>query len=180
MVKFSIQNVISNLSAWQITAYEKLFLYDVIHKQFLSVWILCLRYLKNGMTIMFKFSQYLWPHEEWYNNLFSLITQPWRHPGAILCFHMIIHIFITIHHKLPKFRVHMECDQTIKSHKNITWLCKWRSKVKSHFVLYLRNRWSNWAQILICCSEFSTRNMTFIFHFDDVIIVKLSIKGDNA
>ena len=27
--------------------------------------------------------------------------------------------FITNHHKLPKFRVHMECDQTIKSHKNI-------------------------------------------------------------
>ena len=57
-----------------------------------------------------------------YNNLFSLITQPWRHLGAILCFHMIIHIFITIHHKLPKFRVHMECDQTIKSHKNIKFI----------------------------------------------------------
>ena len=54
-----------------------------------------------------------------YNNLFSLITQPWCHLGAILWFHFIIHIFITIHHKLPKFRVHMECDQTIKSHKNI-------------------------------------------------------------
>ena len=38
--------------------------------------------------------------------LFSVITQPWRHPGAILCFHVIIHIFITIHHKLPKFNTH--------------------------------------------------------------------------
>ena len=38
--------------------------------------------------------------------LFSLITQPWRHPGAILCFHIIIHIFITVPHKLPKFNTH--------------------------------------------------------------------------
>ena len=38
--------------------------------------------------------------------LFSVITQPWRHPGAILCFYVIIHIFITIHHKLTKFSTH--------------------------------------------------------------------------
>ena len=41
-----------------------------------------------------------------YNNLFSLITQPWRHLGAILGFHFIIHICITIHHKLTKFNTH--------------------------------------------------------------------------
>ena len=28
--------------------------------------------------------------------------------------------------------------------------------------------------------QFSTTNMTFIFHFDDVVILKFSIKGDNA
>ena len=38
--------------------------------------------------------------------LFSLITQPWRHLGAILCFHVIIHIFITIHSKSTKFNTH--------------------------------------------------------------------------
>ena len=50
----------------------------------------------------------------------------------------------------PRFCVHMECDQANICHNNIklmrpSWLCKWRSKVKSSFVLYLRNRWSNWA-----------------------------------
>ena len=39
-------------------------------------------------------------------NKFSLITQPWHHPGAILCFHIIIHIFITIYQKLIKFDTH--------------------------------------------------------------------------
>ena len=38
--------------------------------------------------------------------LFSVITQPWRHPGAILCFHVIIDIFISILHKLTKFNTH--------------------------------------------------------------------------
>ena len=39
-------------------------------------------------------------------NLVSVITQPWRHIGAILWFYVIIHIFITIHHKLIKFSIH--------------------------------------------------------------------------
>ena len=38
--------------------------------------------------------------------LFSVITQPWRHSGAILCFHVIIDIFISILHKLTKFNTH--------------------------------------------------------------------------
>ena len=37
---------------------------------------------------------------------FYVITQPWRQLGAILCFHVIINIFITIHHKLTKFNTH--------------------------------------------------------------------------
>ena len=39
-------------------------------------------------------------------NKFSTITQPWRHPGAILWIHVIIHIFITIYDKLIKFNTH--------------------------------------------------------------------------
>ena len=35
-----------------------------------------------------------------------MITQPWRELGAILWFHFIIHIFITIYHKLIKFHTH--------------------------------------------------------------------------
>ena len=38
--------------------------------------------------------------------LFSVITQPWRHPGAILCFDVIIDIFISVYHKLTKFNTH--------------------------------------------------------------------------
>ena len=38
--------------------------------------------------------------------LFNMITQPWRHPGAILWIHVIIHIFITIYDKLIKFNTH--------------------------------------------------------------------------
>ena len=38
--------------------------------------------------------------------LFSVITQPWRHPGAILCFGVIIDIFISVYHKLTKFNTH--------------------------------------------------------------------------
>ena len=33
---------------------------------------------------------------------------------------------------------------------------------------------------MLLLRQFSTRDMTFIFHFDDVIIVKFLIKGDNA
>ena len=50
--------------------------------------------------------------------LFSLITQPWRHLGAILWFHVIIHIFITIHYKLIKINTHEL--QVIGQHINIS------------------------------------------------------------
>ena len=39
-------------------------------------------------------------------NKFSTITQPWRHLGAILWIHVIIHIFITIHSKSTIFNAH--------------------------------------------------------------------------
>ena len=38
--------------------------------------------------------------------LFNMITQPWRHPGAILWIHVIIHIFITVHSKSTIFNAH--------------------------------------------------------------------------
>ena len=41
-----------------------------------------------------------------YIKLFNMITQPWRHPGAILWIHVIIHIFITIHSKSTIFNAH--------------------------------------------------------------------------
>ena len=41
-----------------------------------------------------------------YANLFSTITHPWRHPGAILCFHVINDIFISVDQKLTKFITH--------------------------------------------------------------------------
>ena len=53
-----------------------------------------------------------------HNKLFSLITQPWRHLGAILWFHVIIHIFITIHYKLIKINTHEL--QVIGQHINIS------------------------------------------------------------
>ena len=48
--------------------------------------------------------------------LFSVITQPWRHPGAILCFDVIIAIFISVYHKLTKFNTHKL--QVIRQHTN--------------------------------------------------------------
>ena len=47
-------------------------------------------------------------------NLVSVITQPWRHLGAILWFHVIIHIFIRFHRKLTKFNTHKL--QVIRQH----------------------------------------------------------------
>ena len=74
---------------------------------FFSVWILGPWYLKNRIN----------NHVEIFTvsmssigialiTSFYVITQPWRQLGAILCFHVIINIFITIHHKLTKFNTH--------------------------------------------------------------------------
>ena len=66
------------------------------------------RLSQKPLTIIrFKFSQYLCliPRNR-VPPLFSLITQPWRHLGAILWIHVIIHIFITIHSKSTIFNAH--------------------------------------------------------------------------
>ena len=47
-------------------------------------------------------------------SFFSVITQPWRHPGAILCFDVIIDISISVYHKLTKFNTHKL--QVIRQH----------------------------------------------------------------
>ena len=129
MVKFSIQNVIWKYSETKflpMRSRDRLFIArnDVFTNLFFP---LCMNFVfkisqKRNEQSFSNFHSIFALMRNGYNNLFSLITQPWRHLGAILCFHMIIHIFITIHHKLPKFRVHMECDQTIKSHKNIKFI----------------------------------------------------------
>ena len=80
-----------------------------------SVWILGPWYLKNRIN----------NHVEIFTvsmssigialiTSFHVITQPWRQLGAILCFHVIIDIFITIHHKLTKFNTHKL--QVIRQH----------------------------------------------------------------
>ena len=77
------------------------------YTQTISVRILFLDYLKNGINNHVQISSVslsLSGIDE--AKLFSVITQPWRHPGAILCFHVIIDIFISIHHKLTKFNTH--------------------------------------------------------------------------
>ena len=61
---------------------------------------------KTESTIIFKFHSILAMTRNRSSCLFSVITQPLRQLGAILCFHVIIHIFITIHYKLTKFSTH--------------------------------------------------------------------------
>ena len=128
-----------NLSAWQITSSEKLFLYEKYTNNFSTNFVIHLSQ-KQTVQSCSNFHSIFGIIRNRAPPLFSVITQPWRHPGAILCFHMIIHIFITNHHKLPKFRVHMECDQTIKSHKNIKliWghLGYWNEGQRSNIILF--------------------------------------------
>ena len=61
---------------------------------------------------------------------------------------------------------------------NFHW---WRHNVPSFYWSYLAYRWSIFSQILICCNwDNSLQDKWHFLHFDDVIIVKFSIKGDNA
>ena len=119
-----------NLSAWQITSSEKLFLYEKYTNNFStnSVRILDRDISRTESTIMFKFLQYLCHYQESTNKLFSVITQPWRHPGAILCFHVIIDIFISIYHKLTKFNTHKL--QVISQHTDNP--CRFRARHDAH------------------------------------------------
>ena len=82
---------------------------------FLSVWILGPWYLKNRINNhvqIFTVSLSLSGLDRY--KLFSVITQPWRHLGAILCFDVIIDIFISVYHKLTKFNTHKL--QVIRQH----------------------------------------------------------------
>ena len=87
--------------------YEYLFIYfslNFVHRlsqKFLSLW-------------SWNFHSIFGHFRNRENKLFSVITQPWRHPGAILCFHVIINIFIIIHHKWTKFNTHKL--QVIRQH----------------------------------------------------------------
>ena len=73
----------------------------------LSVWILGPLYLKNRINNHVAiFTVSMSSIGIALITSFYVITQPWRQLGAILCFHVIINIFITIHHKLTKFNTH--------------------------------------------------------------------------
>ena len=101
-----------------IVAYHLLSLYESYshyYYYFFSVWILGPWYLKNRINNhvqIFTVSLSLSGLDRY--KLFSVITQPWRHPGAILCFDVIIDIFISIYHKLTKFNTHKL--QVIRQH----------------------------------------------------------------
>ena len=84
-----------------------------------------------------------------YNKLFSLITQPWRHLGAILWIHVIIHIFITIHSKSAIFNAHKLqaiCQHTGLSISGLYQICaRARQNFKMLKITYkqfwVRTRW---------------------------------------
>ena len=74
---------------------------------YLSVWILSLDYLKNEINNRLRiFTVSMSSTGIVLITSFHVITQPWRQLRAILCFHLIMNIFITIPHKLPKFCTH--------------------------------------------------------------------------
>ena len=94
-----------NLSAWQITSSEKLFLYEIYTNNFSTNFVAVISQEQNQQSSSNFYSIFVIIRNR-QAKLFSVITQPWRHPGAILCFHVIIDIFITIYHKLTKFNTH--------------------------------------------------------------------------
>ena len=93
---------------WYASAYHLLYLYESL---FIYLFYYCRNFvarLSQKQTV--QSSSYflsifglIWNREP---PLFSLITQPWRQLHAILCFHLIMNIFITMTHKLPKFCTH--------------------------------------------------------------------------
>ena len=59
-----------------------------------------------------------------------------------------------------------------------SWLCKWRSKVKSHFLLYLRNHWSNRAQIFYACYVISQSYYIIKPSWHEAILaMQMKVKG---
>ena len=86
------------------TAHHLLYLYEffiyfcmILHDHFSQKWQLLLSSIFHSI---FGFVCHI------ASKLSGVITQPWRHLGAILWIHVIIHIFINIHHKLIKFNSH--------------------------------------------------------------------------
>ena len=94
-----------NLSAWQITSSEKLFLYEIYTNNFSTNFVARLSQKRTVQSSSNFLSIFVIIRNR-QAKLFSVITQPWRHPGAILWIHIIIHISITIHHKLTKSSTH--------------------------------------------------------------------------
>ena len=110
---------------WKCKINEYYLLGDMLHSNispivsvriFISIYLSIFIYY--CMNFVARLSQeFLWL---WYSNfhsifalirnrhikLFNMITQPWRHPGAILWIHVIIHIFITVHSKSTIFNAH--------------------------------------------------------------------------
>ena len=94
-----------NLSAWQITSSEKLFLYEIYTNNFSTNFVAVISQEQNQQSCWNFYTIFVIIRNR-QAKLFSVISQPWRHPGAILCFHVINDIFISIYHKLTKFNTH--------------------------------------------------------------------------
>ena len=115
---------------------------------------------------------------------FSYITHTHTHAHTPTHTFPLYCILGTIGPIEPKFCMHMECDQTIKSHKNInliwgpSWLCKWRSKVKSSFVLYLSNLGSHWARfcVLMECDQANICHITSSW-YEAILAMQMKVKG---
>ena len=82
-------------------------LFSLLLLLFLSVWILFGRYLKNEINNRLRiFTVSMSSTGIVLITSFHVITQPWRQLRAILCFHLIMNIFITMPHKLLNFCTH--------------------------------------------------------------------------
>ena len=135
-------------------AYHLLSLYESYSHLLLfsSVWIFGPWYLKNRINNhveIFTVSLSLSGIENL--SFFSVITQPWRHPGAILCFDVIIDIFISVYHKLTKFNTHKL--QVIRQHTDNPWP---RARHRAH----MRAR-QNFTMLKITYKQFWARTRSF-------------------
>ena len=127
-------------------------LFSLLLLLFLSVWILGPWYLKNRINNhvqIFTVSLSLSGIARY--KLFSVITQPWRHPGAILCFDVIIDIFISVYHKLTKFNTHKL--QVIRQHSDNPCPC---ARHNAH----VRTR-QNFNMLKITYKQFWARTRSF-------------------
>ena len=129
-----------------------LFLFLLLLLFLLSVWIFGPWYLKNRINNhveIFTVSLSLSGIENL--SFFSVITQPWRHPGAILCFDVIIDIFISVYHKLTKFNTHKL--QVIRQHTD-------NPCPRAHHNAHVRAR-QNFNMLKITYEQFWARTRSF-------------------